>query len=49
MASAHLGLGDAAKALAPAGEAIALSQRRYTRLWEFSPLMIRARAEADSV
>src|SRR5205823_4988499 len=44
MAAAHLGLGDCAKALALAGEAIAVSRRRGTRFWEFSALLIRMRA-----
>jgi tetratricopeptide (TPR) repeat protein len=44
MAAAHLGLGDSARALALAEEAIAVSQRRGTRLWEFPALLTRIRA-----
>src|SRR5262249_55226102 len=43
MAAAHLGLGDHARALAIAGEAIAVSRRRGTRTWEFSALLTRIR------
>jgi ATP/maltotriose-dependent transcriptional regulator MalT len=44
MAAAHLGLGDCAKALALAEEAIAFTRRRGTRLYEFSALLTRIRA-----
>jgi class 3 adenylate cyclase/tetratricopeptide (TPR) repeat protein len=44
MAAAHLGLGDCAKALALAEEAIAVSRRRGTRLWECSAQLTRIRA-----
>src|SRR5262245_34784054 len=44
MAAAHLGLGDCAKALALAGEAIAVSRRRGTRVYEFSALLTRIHA-----
>jgi tetratricopeptide (TPR) repeat protein len=44
MATAQLGLGDRAKALALAEEAIALSRRLGTRMWEFSALLTRIRA-----
>jgi tetratricopeptide (TPR) repeat protein len=44
MAAAHLGLGDRAKALVLAEEAIAVSRRRVARFWEFSALLIRMRA-----
>jgi len=44
MAAAHLGLGDAAGALAVADEAIAVCRRRGARLWEFSALLTRMRA-----
>jgi tetratricopeptide (TPR) repeat protein len=44
MAAAHLGLGNHAKALALAEEAIAVSRRRGTRLWEFPALLTRMRA-----
>jgi tetratricopeptide (TPR) repeat protein len=43
MAAAHLGIGDGAKALALAEEAIAVSRRLGTRLWEFSPQLTRIR------
>lgn len=44
MAAAHLGLGDFAKALALAEEAIAVGRRRGARLREFSALLTQARA-----
>ena len=44
MAAAHLGLGDRAKALAIAEEAIAVSRPRGARLYEFSALLTRMRA-----
>jgi class 3 adenylate cyclase/tetratricopeptide (TPR) repeat protein len=44
MAAAHLGLGDCAKALALAEEAIAVCRRRGTRLREFLALLTRMRA-----
>jgi tetratricopeptide (TPR) repeat protein len=44
MAAAHLGLGDRPGALALAEEAIAVSRRLGTRLWEFSALLTRIRA-----
>jgi hypothetical protein len=44
MAAAHLGLGDRAKALAIAEEAIAVCRRRGARLYEFSALLRRIRA-----
>ena len=44
MAAAHLGLGDRAKALATAEEAIAVCRRRGTRFYEFSALLTRIRA-----
>ncbi len=44
VAAAHLGLGDRAKALALAGEAIAACHRLGTRSWEFSAVLIRIRA-----
>ncbi len=44
MAAAHLGLGDRAKALTLAEEAIDVSRRRGARLWEFSALLTRMRA-----
>jgi tetratricopeptide (TPR) repeat protein len=44
MAAAHLALGDRAKALALADEAIAVGGRRGTRLWEFWALLTRIRA-----
>jgi tetratricopeptide (TPR) repeat protein len=44
MAAAHLGLGDRAKALALAEEAIAFSRRRGARLREFWALLTRSRA-----
>jgi hypothetical protein len=43
-AAAHLGLGDGAKALTLADEAIAVCRRLGTRLWEFSAQLIRMRA-----
>jgi len=44
MAAAHLGLGDRARALALAEEAIAVCRRRGTRLWEFWAHLTRMRA-----
>src|SRR5262249_4347449 len=44
MAAANLGLGDRARALTLAEEAIAVSRQRGTRLWEFSAHLIRMRA-----
>jgi tetratricopeptide (TPR) repeat protein len=44
MATAHFGLGDRAKALATAEEAIAVGRRRGTRFYEFSALLTRIRA-----
>ncbi len=44
MAAAHLGLGDHAKALALAEEAIAVSRQLGTGLWEFSAQLTRVRA-----
>jgi class 3 adenylate cyclase/tetratricopeptide (TPR) repeat protein len=44
MAAAHLGLGDRAKALEIAEEAIAVSRRGGARFWEFSALLARVRA-----
>jgi hypothetical protein len=44
MASVHLGLGDRAKALALAEEALTLNDRLGTRLLEFSALLNRMRA-----
>jgi hypothetical protein len=43
MAAAHLGLGDRARALTLAEEAIAVCRRRGTRFWEFSALLTRVR------
>jgi class 3 adenylate cyclase/tetratricopeptide (TPR) repeat protein len=44
MAAAHLGLGDRARALTLADEAIAFTRRLGSRLWEFSALLTRIRA-----
>ena len=44
MAAAHLGLGDRARALTLAEEAIATNRRRGTRLWEFSAQLTWMRA-----
>jgi hypothetical protein len=44
MAAAHLGLGDCAKALSVADEAIAVCRRRGTRIWGFWALLTRIRA-----
>ncbi len=44
MAAAHLGLGDRARALTLAEEAIAVCRRLGTRFWEFSALLTRVRA-----
>jgi hypothetical protein len=44
MVASHLGLGDTAKALTLAEEAIALSRRSGNRLFEFSALLTRLRA-----
>jgi class 3 adenylate cyclase/tetratricopeptide (TPR) repeat protein len=49
MAAAHLGLGDRAKALALAAEAIAVNGRRGTRLWEFSALLTRIRVLRETL
>jgi tetratricopeptide (TPR) repeat protein len=51
MAAAHFGLGDRARALTLAEEAIAVSRRRGARLREFSALLTRIRAlrEIDGV
>jgi hypothetical protein len=47
MAAAHLGLGDSAKALTLAEEAIAVCRRSGVRFWEFSALRTRMRALRD--
>jgi tetratricopeptide (TPR) repeat protein len=44
MAAAHLGLGDCARALALAEEAIGFTRRLGSRFWEFSALLTRIRA-----
>jgi hypothetical protein len=44
MAAAHLGLGDRARALMLADEAIAVCRRCGARFWEFSALLTRMRA-----
>src|SRR5262245_42750339 len=44
MAAAYLGLGDRARALTLAEEAIAVCRRRGTRFYEFSALLTRMRA-----
>src|SRR5262249_26280369 len=44
MAAAHLGLGDRARALIAAEEAMAVTQRRAPRLWEVSTLFTRVSA-----
>jgi hypothetical protein len=44
MAAAHSGLGDLARGLALAEEAIAISRRRGTRMWEFFAQVMRIRA-----
>jgi tetratricopeptide (TPR) repeat protein len=44
IASAHLGLGDREEALALSEEAIALSRRLGSRVWDFSALLTRMRA-----
>src|SRR5262249_24444697 len=44
MAAAQIGLGDCARALTLAGEAIAVCRRLGSRLFEFSALLIRIRA-----
>ena len=44
MAAAHLGLGDHARALALAEEALAVCRRRGTRLWWFTAQLTRVRA-----
>jgi hypothetical protein len=49
MAAAHLGLGDRARALTLAEEAIAVCRRRGTRLWEFSALLTRIRALRETL
>src|SRR5262249_14676478 len=48
MAGANLGLGDFAKTLALAQEAIAICRRRGTRLWEFWAQLTRIRALRES-
>jgi hypothetical protein len=48
MAAAHLGLGDRARALALAEEAIAVCRQRGTRLWEFSALLTRIRGRRET-
>jgi class 3 adenylate cyclase/tetratricopeptide (TPR) repeat protein len=49
MAAAHLGLGDRAKALGLAEEAIAVCRRRGSRLLEFSAQLTRTRALRQTV
>ena len=44
MAAAHLGLGDRARALTLAEEAICFTRRLGSRVWEFSALLTRIRA-----
>jgi ATP/maltotriose-dependent transcriptional regulator MalT len=44
MAAAHLGLGDSAKALTLAQEAIGFTRQLGARFWEFSALLTRVRA-----
>jgi adenylate cyclase len=44
MSAAYCGLGDGAKALALAEEALAVSRRRGTKHWEFSAQLARVRA-----
>src|SRR5262249_37267992 len=44
MAAVHLSLGDRAKALTRAQEAVAVCRRRGLRLWEFPALLTRIRA-----
>jgi hypothetical protein len=44
MAAAHLGLGDRARALTLADEAICFTRRLGSRMWEFSALLTRIRA-----
>ncbi len=44
MAAAHLGLGDRARAMTLAEEAIAFTRRVGARFWEFSALLTRIRA-----
>src|SRR4029453_8335170 len=44
MAAAHLGLGDSAKALPLAQEAIGFTRQLGARFWEFSALLTRVRA-----
>jgi hypothetical protein len=48
IAAAHLGLGDRARALPLAEEAIAVCRRRGTRLYEFSAQLTRMRALRES-
>jgi hypothetical protein len=48
MAAAHLGIGERGEALALAEEAIAVSRRRGTRLWEFWGLLTRVRVLRES-
>ncbi len=49
MAAAHLGLGDRAKAVALAEEAIAVGRRRGSRFREFSALLTRSRALRETL
>jgi hypothetical protein len=44
MAAAHLGLGDCARALTLAEEAICFTRRFGSRVWQFSALLTRIRA-----
>jgi hypothetical protein len=44
LAAAHLGLGDRARALTLADEAIAFTRRFGSHIWEFSALVTRMRA-----
>jgi hypothetical protein len=48
-ASAHLGLGDRARALTLAEEGIAVCRRRGARLWEFRALLTRIRALRETL
>jgi hypothetical protein len=48
MAASHFGLGDTARALTLAEEAIAVSRRTGNRLFEFSALLTRLRALRES-
>jgi tetratricopeptide (TPR) repeat protein len=49
MAAAHLGLGDRARALTLAEEAIAVCRRRGSRFWEFSAQLTRIRALRETL